>query len=34
MVAGLDLAGSVFSPGSAWGEPADVIAFVNCLSGL
>jgi hypothetical protein len=33
MVVGLDLAGSVFAPGSAWGEPAAVIAVVNCLPG-
>jgi hypothetical protein len=33
MVAGFHLAGSVFAPGSAWGEPAAVIAVVNCLPG-
>jgi hypothetical protein len=33
MVVGLDLAGSVFAPGSGWGEPPAVIAFVNWLPG-
>ncbi len=33
MVVGLDLAGSVFAPDSVWGEPAAVVAFVNCLPG-
>jgi hypothetical protein len=33
MVVGLDLAGSVFAPGSAWGEPPALIAFVTCLPG-
>jgi hypothetical protein len=33
MVVGLDLAGSVFAPDSVWGEPAAVVAVVDCPSG-